>query len=376
MSSERITDSGEAVRYVVEQAFLDEAHIMIPPSYKPSGGVTPEQRWQRDLSIMERFLLKGEHSTQIGPELGLSHQRINQIARTTFLTLWDRSLLDVREAIDPIAFTRLKVSSLDYRKHLSSIRGKSFEIIDKVSQGQSHAGLRKLGYSNEQIYGARTVARKLPEAPNIPYNERFLRNTRLAEDLKEAETDERKQELLNLVSPSFYKYQTENGLYSAISVSDILVGMNLSENHRRLKKLVEYLTQSGIPNASFKVLIKDKPELNYYFIHFSDIDRAEQAILASPEMLELFENPVGQVGGANTNILPKTTFLGDPNKYFRPGALMRELGLHPKQIGKLLDMDAPTPIYRSGKSLYADIGYKDDLFNYLGEKAREKGLIR
>lgn len=210
-----------------------------------------------------------------------------------------------------------------------------------------------------------------------------LQSKTLAEDLKNAKTDEEKQRLLNSVTRGLYHRLTKGDNPILIAVKSLVSkgGFHLP-NRKDFTIFQQAIKSADIPmgNLQYAYIIDGKEKkFSYHFICSSDTERAIEALNSNQNLKPFLRHPVRQIIGPQEKELPSTAALIDSGTFRGPGTILSKLGIANRQQREFIDWlieqnDCPTAIYTHDKKLFYPLIEEKELKHYFTKKREEMVL--
>lgn len=269
----------------IETAMAEGAHFKVPER-------ASKERWERDIDITLVYLLSDESLEDTGRIYGgITRERVRQIRNKTISDLW-RYCSTETQALFPFEELELeKHLTQKSRERLSLARGGRSVLVNRGLQaGKSIAEIKKEnGLSIHQIGQSRYPLREWGTV--VPYLiTPHSKNLELENKLRNVETDQEKQELLNQVKRTFYHdhVKGENPLLTTIRGIALEAGLSLGFGNQNVSIVLESLKNVGFPMGETPIKSKSKTGEErvetYHFGLARDKERAKQILLSDPNL--------------------------------------------------------------------------------------------
>lgn len=285
---QRALDSNEALKRTqrfIWIAISEGAYLKTPNSRYSL------EQWQRDLRILAECTREDRTDQDIAEENGISRQAISQIKNITLLHLWRNSSSNTQELFPFEKLSLHKPVTITTRIKMSEIYGGiTLRVRTLAQNSNSRAELvekaEREGISRTKL---RNALSRLEKSWGIDMS--HTRSERKhAEDesrLRNAVTFKEKQQLLEKVTPSFYKTHNKGDNPLFISITKVALSVGLRRNARHIRDLLEVLKTCRVPFGKVEEHARSRGKeltLRYYFILFKDMKLARQAFLEDPRL--------------------------------------------------------------------------------------------
>lgn len=265
-------------------AIAEGAHLKRPDK-------TPEEAWVRQKNIVGIYFGSPAALEDLGRMYGVTRERIRQLVKKSMEHLW-LSCLPETQALFPFGELELrKPLTQKSRERISEAHGgKSVLINRELQAGKSIREIQKeKGISRQQIKGSRHVLREWSTA--VPFfRTPHSQNLELEKNLKNAEKDQEKQEVLSQVKRRFYQdhVKGENSLLIASTNIALEAGLSLGFQRQNRRIFIESLKNVGFPMGEIteKRMSRTGKEMiaTYHFILARDKERAKRIVLSDPNL--------------------------------------------------------------------------------------------
>lgn len=363
----------EVTRQFVQTALSEQADL--PPPTRCGRG-----QWNRDLTILERYVQTGVTLQQLGHDFYLTREGVRVVVSRTIRQLWLRC--------PPLIQSLFPLSELSTRKPESGQRisiglsrvsgGRSIKIAEMLQQEKSWPEIKEsLGLRWSELKASREIVSRwglvTPELPTpTPIYQK------LASQLTDpAKTDMDIQQILAQISPHIFDADQHHHPPLLITMARLLreMGFHYWTGQGQMQQFVDILTAKNIPVGKVVKTVRNGPQQGpqrYRFIAAIHRERARQ-VLESDLTLQPFRHySVQQVAGPDYPA-PSVYRLQNRQSFVSCGSILAELGIGVAGRSRIRQRDfwtndCPVPVFCNKRIYYCSKTEAEALKSFIQRK--------